>query len=204
MRTEFMKTTPLVLSFTAATLFAMHAAYGQAVVRLPDAATVSGSYKLSKEIAVGGDGSWDYLTVDTAGRRLYVSHATKVVVIDLDKEEVVGEIADTPGGHGIAVAPDLGRCFTSNGRENKCSIVDIKTLKTISKVDTEQNPDAILFEPSNKEVYTFNGRSSSASVINAQTGEVTATIPLGGKPEFATEDEKAGRIYCNLEDKSEV
>src|SRR5436305_1725489 len=131
-----MKTTRFLLSFTAATLFAMHIAQGQAIVRIPDGATVSGTYKLSKEIAVGGEGSWDYLTVDPSGRRLYVSHATKVVVIDLDKEEVVGEIADTPGVHGIAVAPERGRCFTSNGRENKRSIVAINTLTTMPKADT--------------------------------------------------------------------
>src|SRR3954447_22640747 len=93
------------------------------------------SYHLLKEIPVGGEGGWDYLSVDPAGRRLYVSHATKVVVIDLDKQEVVGEIADTPGVHGIAIAPDLNRVFTSNGRENNSSVVDPKTLKTLSKVE---------------------------------------------------------------------
>ena len=103
-----------------------------------------GSYKLLKEIPVGGEGGWDYLEVDPAARRLYVSHATKVEVIDLDKEAVVGEIADTPGVHGIAVASKLGLGFTSNGRENKASVFDLKTLKTSSKVETGANPDAIL------------------------------------------------------------
>ena len=163
-----------------------------------------GQYRFLKEISIGGEGGWDYLAVDSAARRLYVSHQTKVVVIDLDKDSVVGEIADTPGVHGIAIAPDLGRVFVSNGRENKASIVDAKTLKTISKVDTGENPDAILYEPSHQEVYTFNGRGRSATVFDAKTGKVVTTVTLGGKPEFAVVDAKAGRIYDNLEDKSEV
>jgi DNA-binding beta-propeller fold protein YncE len=163
-----------------------------------------GPYRFIKEIPVGGAGGWDYLAVDSAAQRLYVSHATKVVVIDLAKDQVVGEIADTPGVHGIAIAPDLGRCFVSNGREAKVSIVDSKTLKTIKKVDTGENPDAILYEPAHKEVYAFNGRSHSATVIGAESGEVVATVDLQGKPEFAICDPEAGRIYNNLEDKSAV
>jgi DNA-binding beta-propeller fold protein YncE len=161
-------------------------------------------YRFLKEIKVGGDGGWDYLSIDSAGRRLYLSHATKAVVVDLDKGTVVGEIEDTPGIHGIAVAPELGRAFTSNGGEAKASIVDLKTLKTISKASTGQNPDAILYVPGRQEVYTFNGRGRSATVFGAKSGEVVATIPLGGKPEFAVFDPEAKRIYCNLEDKSEV
>jgi YVTN family beta-propeller protein len=167
-------------------------------------AGAQGSYKLLKEIPVGGDGGWDYLEVDSAGRRLYVSHATKVAVIDLDKETVVGEIADTPGVHGIAVAPKLGLGFTSNGRENKVSIFDLKTLATNSKVDTGANPDAILYDEGQEEVYAFNGRDNSATVIEAKTGKVVATIPLSGKPEFAVAYPPAARIYNNLEDKSQV
>src|SRR6266516_2103480 len=163
-----------------------------------------GPYHFLKEIPVGGEGSWDYLSVDAVGRRLYVSHGTKVVVIDLDKDQVVGEIADTPGVHGFAVAPELGRGFSSNGRENKVSIVDLKTLKTLSKAETGENPDAILYEPSRHEVYTFNGRGKSATVLDPESGKMIATIPLGGKPEFAQADPQAGRIYCNLEDKNEV
>jgi len=163
-----------------------------------------GSYHLLKEIPVGGEGGWDYLSVDEANRRLYVSHATKVVVIDLDKEEVAGEIADTPGVHGLAPAPDLQRGVTSNGRENKASIVDLKTLATLSKVDTGQNPDGMLYEPSQQEVYLFNGRGQSATVIDLKAAKVIATVSLGGKPEFAQADPAAGRVYNNLEDKSEV
>lgn len=161
-------------------------------------------YKLVKEIPVGGDGGWDILSVDETARRLYVSHASVVVVIDLDKDAVAGQIEDTPGVHGFAVAPDLQLGFSSNGKENKVSIVDLKTLKTTSKVDTGENPDEIIYEPGNHEVYAFNGRGNSATVIDAKTGKVTTTIALPGKPEFAVADTAAGRVYCNLEDKSEL
>ena len=162
------------------------------------------AYRLLKEIPVGGEGGWDYLTVDSAARRLYVSHTSKLVVIDLERNAVVGEITDTPGVHGIAVAPDLQRGFTTNGRENKTSIVDLLTLKTLSKVATGENPDGMLYEPSRQEVYVFNGRGQSATVIAAPSGQVVATIPLGGKPEFAAADSPAGRVYNNIEDTNEV
>jgi DNA-binding beta-propeller fold protein YncE len=163
-----------------------------------------GPYHFVKEIPVGGDGGWDYASVDPAAHRLYVTHGTKVVVIDLQQDKVVGEVADTPGVHGFCVAPKLGRGFASNGRENKVSIVELATLKTLAKVDTGTNPDAILFEPVRGEVYAFNGRSQSATVFEAATGKVVTTIPLGGKPEFAVCDPDAGRIYNNLEDKNEI
>jgi DNA-binding beta-propeller fold protein YncE len=168
------------------------------------ARAAEGPYKLANQIKVGGDGGWDYLSVDSAARRLYVSHATKVVVIDLDKETVVGEVAPTPGVHGFAIAADLGKGFSSNGQESKAAVVDLKSLQTVSKVDTGQNPDCILYEPRHKEVYTFNGRGKSATVFDAQTGAVTATVPLPGKPEFAVEDVQAGRIYDNIEDANAV
>jgi DNA-binding beta-propeller fold protein YncE len=159
-----------------------------------------GPYHFSKEISVGGEGGWDYLSVDAAAHRLYVSHATHVVVIDMQAGKVVGDIPDTPGVHGFAIAADLGRGFSSNGRENKASIVDLKALKLIQKVDTGENPDAILYEPARHEVYTMNGRGKSATVIDAQSGKVVATIPLEGKPESAQADSKAGKVYVNLED----
>ena len=161
-------------------------------------------YHFLKAVPVGGEGGWDCLSVDSAARRLYVSHATKVVVIDLDKETVVGEITNTPGVHGIAVAPELGLGITSNGRENKAGIVDLKTLQTLSKVDTGQNPDGMLYNPGQKEAYLFNGRGQSATVVDVKSAKVVATIPLRGRPEFAAVDTVAGRVYDNLEDKSEV
>jgi DNA-binding beta-propeller fold protein YncE len=159
-------------------------------------------YRQLQEIAIGGDGGWDYVAVDAAKHRLYVSHATKVVVVDLTRNTVVGEIAPTPGVHGIALAPDLDRGFVSNGQEGTAAIVDLNTLQILSRVKTGENPDAILYEPVHHEVYTFNGRGKSATVFDARTGEVRATIPLAGKPEFAVFDAAAGRIYVNIEDTS--
>jgi len=162
------------------------------------------NYHLVNTIPIGGDGGWDYLSVDSAAQRLYVSHATKVVVIDLAKDAVVGEITNTPGVHGLAVAPELNRGLVTCGRENKAAIVDLKTLEIISKVATGANPDGMLYEPGQQEFYTFNGRGESATVIDAKTAKVVATIPLGGKPEFAVADPKAGLVFNNLEDKSEL
>src|SRR5437867_11984984 len=160
-------------------------------------------WKILKEIKIAGDGGWDYLTMDSAARRLYVSHATHVVVVDPDAGKVVGDIPDTPGVHGIALAPGLNRGFVSNGRGNNVTIFDIKTLKMISQVATGQNPDSIRFEPKSGRVFTFNGRSNDSTAIDAKTGIVAGTIPLGGKPEFSVADDK-GRVYVNIEDTSEI
>src|ERR1700738_4332541 len=123
-------------------------------------------YHVVKEIKIGGEGGWDYLTMDAAARRLYVSHATKVVVVDVDAGTVVGEIPDTPGVHGIAIADALNRGFVSNGRGNSVTIFDLKTLKLISQVKTGQNPDAIQYEAESGKVFTFNGRSNDSTVID--------------------------------------
>lgn len=159
-------------------------------------------YQPIKSIPIGGEGGWDYLAVDAAARRLYVTHATKIIVLDLNNDSVIGEIADTPGVHGFAIGPDAG--YSSNGKENKVSVIDLKTLKTSSKIETGENPDAILFEPGRAEVYAFNGRGQSASVIDAKGAKVLATIELGGNPESAAADAKTGRVFCNVEDKSEI
>src|SRR6266436_5236506 len=161
-------------------------------------------YKFLNEIPIGGEGGWDILTIDSAASRLYLSHATKVVVVDLNKNAVAGEIADTPGVHGFVAVLELQRGFSSNGKEAKSSVVDLKTLKTVSKIDTGESPDALVYEPLRGEVYVFNHKGNSATVIDAKQAKVVAAIPLGGGPEFAAVDETAGRIYCKIEDKNEV
>ena len=160
-------------------------------------------YHVVKTYKVGGEGGWDYLTADATARRLYISRGTHVIVLDLDSGKNVGDIPDTPGVHGIALAPELGRGFTSNGREGTVSIFDIKTLRLITKVKVGDNPDAILYDPATKRVFTFNGRSHDSSAIDAGSGKVLGTIPLDGKPEFAASDAK-GEIFANIEDKSEL
>jgi YVTN family beta-propeller protein len=161
-------------------------------------------YQSAGEIPIGGEGGWDILTIDPAANRLYLSHATKVVVVDLGKNAVIGEIGDTPGVHAFVAVPEVQRGFSSNGKESKSSVVDLTTLKTTSKIDTGSNPDAIVYEPRHGEIYVFNHIGNSVTVINAKAATVSATIPLGGTPEFAAVDEAAGRVYCNIEDKSEV
>lgn len=167
-------------------------------------AVAGDAYKFLNEIPIGGEGGWDILTVDSAAKRLYLSHATKVVVVDLEKNTVAGEIADTPGVHGFIPVPDAQRGFSTNGRENKSSVVDLATLKTTSKIDTGDGPDAFAYDAKHGEVYIFNHKGNSATVIDAKNTKVVATVQLGGAPEFGVSDDAAGKIYVNLEDKSEV
>src|ERR1700724_4748553 len=174
------------------------------IVMLCATAVAQEPYKFVNEIPIGGEGGWDRLTIDSAANRLYLSHATKVVVVDLNKNVVAGEMADTPGVHGFVAVPELQRGFSSNGKESKSSVVDLKTLKTVSKIDTGESPDALVYDSKHGEVYIFNHRGNSVTVIDAKQVKVIATIPLGGGPEFAVVDPAAGRVYCNLEDKSEV
>jgi YVTN family beta-propeller protein len=162
------------------------------------------TYKVVNKVKVGGETRWDYGYLDSANHRLYVAHGTKTEVIDTTTDKPVGAIADTNGVHGIAIADDLGRGFASDGGDNDVTVFDSKTLKVITKVKTGQNPDAIIYEPVSHRVFTFNGRSKDSTAIDAKTGSViTASIPVGGKPEFAQVDGK-GHIYANIEDKNEI
>jgi len=160
-------------------------------------------YHILNEIKIGGEGGWDYLTVDSAAQRLYVSHATRVVVVDLATGKVVGDIPDTPGVHGIALAPKLNKGFISNGRGNNVTIFDLKTLKATGTVPTGENPDDITFEPVSGRVLAFNGRSRSVTIMDAAAGKAISTIALPGKPEFAVSDGR-GKVYDNIEDTNEV
>jgi DNA-binding beta-propeller fold protein YncE len=161
-------------------------------------------YQVVKEIPIGGAGGWDYLIVDPVAHRLYVSHATKIVVADSDTGKIVGEIPDTPGVHGIALAPDLGRGFTSNGRANSSTIVDLKTLKPLGTVPTGANPDSIRYLPERKEVWTFNHTGGSITVFDPMTAKVIATIEVGGELEEAVDDPAVHRVYVNVEDKGTI
>ena len=167
------------------------------------AAAADGGYSVTKKIPVAGQGSFDYLSVDEAARRLYVSHGTQVEVIDIDSLTVVGTIPKTPGVHGIAIAPELGRGFVSNGQASTVTIFDLKTLKAIADVPTGQKPDAIIYDPATSRVFAFNGGSNSATAIDAATGKVAGTVNLDGGPEFAAADGK-GYVFNNLEDESLV
>lgn len=162
----------------------------------------AGHYVKVGEIKIGGAGAFDYLNVDPDHHRLYVTHGTEIVVIDTASNAIVGRIAGTPRVHGIAIAG--GRGFTSNGGENKVGIVDLDTLKTVSKVDTGANPDAILAIPSRHEIYVFNHTGKSVTVIDAEAGAAVATIPLSGEAESGQADVVLGKVFVNVEDKSAV
>ena len=162
-------------------------------------------YKVVATWKLGGDGGWDYLTADGDGHRLFIARGTRVMVVDTESGKQVGEIPDTAGVHGVALDYELGRGFTSNGREDTVSVFDLKTLAVEKKIKVGNGPDAILYDPFSKRVFTFNGKGSdrTATAIDASKGEVVGTIQLGGKPEFAATD-GSGTVFVNLEDKSEI
>jgi DNA-binding beta-propeller fold protein YncE len=174
-----------------------------AIILTATAAVAASGYQLLQTWKLGGEGGWDYLKVDSDARRFYISRATKVAVIDADSGKPVGEIADTPGVHGIALAPEFGKGFTSNGRENMVSVFDLQSLKTLNKIKVGTRPDAILYDPATKRIFTFNAGSQDATAVDAAKGEVVGSIPLGGKPEFAVSDGK-GTVFVNLEDKNQL
>jgi DNA-binding beta-propeller fold protein YncE len=163
----------------------------------------TGGYSVTKKIPIPGQGSWDYLTVDEDARRLYVSHGTQVEVLDIDSLNVAGNIPKTPGVHGVAIAPEFGRGFVSNGQTSSVTIFDLKSLKPIADVPTGQKPDAIIYDPATSRVFAFNGGGNSATAIDAATGRVVGTVDLGGGPEFAAADGK-GLVFDNLEDENLV
>ncbi len=163
----------------------------------------AGPVKVVRKLQLGGDGRWDYLMVDSQAKRLYIARATRFMVVSTETGELIGEIPDTPGAHGVAIATDLGVGFTSNGQANDVSVFDPKTLAVKKKIPTGQNPDAILYHAPTRSVFVFNGQSHSASVIDAASLSVTATIPLAGKPEFAVADDH-GNVYVNIADQNTI
>lgn len=161
-------------------------------------------FKVLKKIKVPGDGRWDYVNFDNTSRRLYISHGTQVDVLDVDSEKVIGSIPNTPGVHGITLAHELNKGFTSNGKDSTVTVFDLKILKVLDRIKvTGANPDAIIYEPYSKYVFTFNGGSDNATVIDPSTDKVVGTIALGGKPEFPASNGR-GQLYVNLEDKSQT
>jgi YVTN family beta-propeller protein len=166
-------------------------------------AAESADYGVARTITIGGDGGWDYIFVDAGAHRAYIARATHFQVVDLESGKVAGEIPDTPGAHGVALVPELGIGFTSNGRENTSSVFDPETLKVSEKIKTGEGPDAIVYDPASKNIFTMNGHGKSASVIDPKTRKVVATIALSGKPETPVPDGK-GRMYINIEDKNSL
>ena len=177
--------------FLAATLLAAIPAFAQK------------QYKVVNTVKLGGEGGWDYLYYDKDGQRLFITRGSHVMVVDAKTLKVSGDIPDLSGIHGVALAPELGRGFVSNGGDNTVTIFDLKTLKKLDSVKVGERPDAILYDPFTKHVFTFNARSKDSSVVDAASGKVVGTVPLDGKPEFPVSDGK-GKVYANIEDKSEI
>ena len=173
------------------------------LLQLPGALSAQGpGYAVRKSIAIGGSGGWDYLAVDTARNRLYVSHGNQVEVVDLGRDSVIGVIPNTPGVHGIAIAYELGRGYVSGGRDSSVTSFELGTLAVIRRTNVgARNPDAIAYDPFSNRVFTFNGGSASASALDAESGQVVGTVELSGKPEFWATDGR-GRMWVNIEDKA--
>lgn len=162
-----------------------------------------GPYSVKTKTILGGEGGWDYLTMDSDSNHLYITRGTHVMVVDAGQLKVVGDIPNLNGIHGVALVKSLGKGFVSNGRDGNVVIFDLKTFKELGRVKAGTNPDAIIYEPASKRVFAFNGRSHDATAIDAAGGTIAGTIDLGGKPEFAVVDDKGG-LFVNIEDKNEV
>jgi DNA-binding beta-propeller fold protein YncE len=168
----------------------------------PSQPSASG-YHIVRKISLPGSDGWDYLNIDSSTDHLFISRGTHVQVLDLPTGKLVGDIPDTPGVHGVALAPEFDRGFTSNGRADSVTIFDLKTLDKLGEAKTDTGPDAIIYDPATKRIFTMNGRAGTATAIDAATGAVAGSVALGGRPEFPASD-AAGHVYANLEDKSEV
>jgi len=176
---------------------------GLTVLSLAAIGVAATQYGLLKKVALPGTGGWDYVTVDAEARRVYISHATQVDVLDADSFAHLGTIPNTPGVHGIAIAPGSGRGYISAGKADSAVVFDTNTLKPLGEIKVGKKPDAIVYEPLTKRIYVMNGDSDNITVLNAGDGSVAGTVDLGGGPEFAVSDGK-GSLYVNLEEESET
>ena len=172
-----------------------------AVLTLP--AIAHAEFHLLRTTVLGGEGGWDYLTYDGVGHRLFIPRSTHVMVVDSDSLKIIGDLPNTPGVHGVVLVQELGRGFTSNGRDTSVTMFDLKTLQPLARIHVGMNPDAIVYDPASRHVFTMNGGSHDASAIDPATGTVVGTVALGGKPEEPACDGK-GRMYVNLEDSSRI
>jgi DNA-binding beta-propeller fold protein YncE len=196
---------PLVsLVIVAAALAIGLSVQAQTPATVPSAAQSSGPLAVLASYPVGGEGRWDLQTVDEQAGRVYIARETRVMVVDAATGKLVGELPGVNGAHGVAVVPELGLGFATAGKDNVVVVFDLKTIQEKARIKTGTNPDAILYDPFSKKVYALNGRSNDATIIDPSAlDKAPVTLPLGGKPELGVSD-GAGRIYVNLEDKSEI
>ncbi|MDP9159143.1 MAG: YncE family protein, partial [Acidobacteriota bacterium] len=165
--------------------------------------SASSGYKVIKTIRLSRDGAWDYIAVDSDSRRLYITRETHVEVVEEDTGAVIGDITGTEGVHGVALVPEFGRGFTTNGHSNTVTIFDLKSLKVLSTVKTGADPDSIAYDGTNKLIFVTNEHGKSVTVIKAMEGTVAATIQLADEPEFVIADDQ-GHVYVNLDDPAEI
>jgi DNA-binding beta-propeller fold protein YncE len=171
---------------------------------IPTISFSQSGYKVTGSIELGGESRWDYLYADSEMHRLYVSNSTKVHVVDLTNNKVIGTITNLHGVHGIAICPVSGKGFISNGQTNSITIFDVKTLKVTGSIEVlGKKPDAIVYDPFTKRVFSFNGGSANATAIDGITGKIVGTVKLDGNPEFAVSDEK-GKMFVNLEKENAI
>jgi hypothetical protein len=161
------------------------------------------AYRVTRSITLGGDGRWDYVTVDSVGHRLFIARQTRVMVVDPASGKLLGEIPGLDGAHGVALVYALGRGFATSGHDGMVTMFDLRSLKVLGRIKAADDADAVLYDPASRRVFTFNGDPGTSTVIDPQSGKVVGTITLGGKPEFGVAD-GAGKLYVNLEDKAEI
>jgi DNA-binding beta-propeller fold protein YncE len=188
----------------SAAAIALLAALAGASGAAAQAAPTNGPYRVIHRTVIGGEGGWDYIRTGGPGSRLYVSRGTHVMVVDLGRDTLAGDVSPTPGVHGIALVPELGRGFTSNGRDSTVTIFDLRTLAVRGTVKvTGRGPDAILYDAPSRRVFTFNGGSGNATAIDAARGTVAGTVALSGAPEAAVSD-GLGHVWVNIEDRNAI
>jgi hypothetical protein len=174
------------------------------MLAITQATFAQSGFQLIKKTVIGGEGGWDYLSVDDQNRRLYVSHSSLVEVLNADTHEKVGTVTDLKGVHGAIAVPKAGRGITTNGRTNSVTIFDLKTLKPIVELPTGKNPDALMYDNFSNRVFVFNHSDVTTTAIDIAEGKVVGTVDVGGTAlEAGTSDEK-GTIFVNLEDSHEI
>ncbi|MGH7738715.1 MAG: YncE family protein [bacterium] len=162
-----------------------------------------GKYKILKKVHLEGDGGWDFLVLDNSTRRLYVTHADQLQVLDADSLKRIGAVENVSHPHGVAFVPELGKGYVTSGDPGSVVVFDLKTLKKVAEIPSRKDTDVILYDKFSRRIFTFNGDSHDATVIDPQKDKVVKFLPLGGDPEFAVSD-GMGHIFDDLESKSEV
>jgi hypothetical protein len=191
------------MSSATASLTAAFALLAIPAVALSAQTSADASYHIARDFKLGGDGRWDYVTVDSVDHRLFIARQTRVMVVDPESGKLLGEIPGLNGAHGVALVYSTGHGFATSGRDSSVTMFDLTTLRVLRRTKAADDADAVLYDPASRRVFTFNGDAHSASAIDPVSGQLVGSVPLGGKPEFGVTTGQ-GRLYVNLEDKAEI